>query len=123
MKRDPKRGAEVNFSQFPLHCQSLIPSAPRASEWSVYSFLGFFGKAVRTDATMSADRRLILCGVIDRKERWGLTWRGRLLLACLVLAFGIWLVLTIHPFLAPTQRVPARLLVIEGWTPPATLRE
>lgn len=68
-------------------------------------------------------RKIILGGIIDRKERWGLAWRGWLLLAIMSLAIGIFFVLGVHPFLAPTQRVPARLLVIEGWSPPITMKE
>ena len=68
-------------------------------------------------------RKIILGGIIDRKERWGLTWRGGFLLAGLVLFLGISMVQLIHPFLAPTVRVPARLLVIEGWSPPITMKQ
>jgi hypothetical protein len=57
-------------------------------------------------------------GVLVRKERWGLSWRGR----CLVLAFVLfvaWLVFfEIHPFLALTQRQNTNILVVEGWVRP-----
>lgn len=50
------------------------------------------------------------------------TWRGGLLLlvSCGLLA-GI-AIRTVHPFLAVTDRVPARVLVIEGWIPDRALR-
>ncbi len=57
-----------------------------------------------------------LWGVLVRKERWGLSWRGRAALALAVLLAGWGLALNIHPFLAVTHRVPARILVVEGWT-------
>lgn len=50
-----------------------------------------------------------LGGMLIRKERWGLSWRGRVLMA------GWGLVLGIHPFQAVTHRVPAHVLVVEGW--------
>lgn len=53
--------------------------------------------------------------LIVRKERWGLSWRGRITLALAVLLLGWYLVLSIHPFLAVTHRVPSRILVVEGW--------
>lgn len=83
----------------------------------------YHGEAARTEASPSVGKRLTLGGIIDHKERWGWTWRGRFLVAGLVLALGTFLVLGIYPFLAPTDRTPARLLVIEGWSPPATMKE
>jgi uncharacterized SAM-binding protein YcdF (DUF218 family) len=53
--------------------------------------------------------------LIVRKMRWRLSWRGWITLALAVLLMGWWLVLSIHPFLAVTRRVPARILVVEGW--------
>lgn len=56
--------------------------------------------------------------MLVRKERWGLSWRGR----CLVLAFILlvaWLVwFEIHPFLAVTHRENTKILVVEGWVEP-----
>lgn len=69
------------------------------------------------------ERRRVFGGIIDRKERWGLTWRGWFLAAGLVLALVIIVVFTAYPFLAPTERVPAQVLVIEGWSPPSTLEQ
>ncbi len=53
--------------------------------------------------------------LIVRKLRWGLSWRGRIMVALVILLMGWWLILSIHPFLAVTHRVPARILVVEGW--------
>jgi uncharacterized SAM-binding protein YcdF (DUF218 family) len=57
-----------------------------------------------------------LWGILIRKELWGLSWRGRLLITLIVLIAGWGLTLKIQPFLAVTHRVPAKILVVEGWT-------
>jgi uncharacterized SAM-binding protein YcdF (DUF218 family) len=54
-------------------------------------------------------------GVFDRKERWSLSWRGRLILASAVLLLGALCVKGVYPFLAITHRVNANILVVEGW--------
>ena len=65
----------------------------------------------------ATDSKKILGGLFTRRERWGLSWRGWLavLLAGAVVG-GAW-VLTVHSFLAPTRRVDAKILVVEGWVP------
>jgi DUF218 domain len=50
-----------------------------------------------------------------RKERLGLSWRGRLWLAAIVLLGGIFFLRGVHPFLAVTHREQAKVLVVEGW--------
>jgi uncharacterized SAM-binding protein YcdF (DUF218 family) len=53
--------------------------------------------------------------MFTRRERWGLSLRGWLVLIfVLALAAGAW-VLNIQPFLAPTKRVDTNILVVEGW--------
>ena len=61
-------------------------------------------------------------GLWTRRERWGLTARGWLVLFLTGLAFFWWLAHAIHPFLAPTRRVETKFLVVEGWIPPYALR-
>ncbi|MGB8473098.1 MAG: ElyC/SanA/YdcF family protein, partial [Candidatus Acidiferrum sp.] len=54
-------------------------------------------------------------GILARKERWGLTARGWLVVfATVLLVFGA-LRSWIYPFLAVTDRVDANILVVEGW--------
>lgn len=54
-------------------------------------------------------------GLVTRKERWGLSWPGRLAVL-LALLLSLYLCLFhIYPFLAVTHRVNARVLVVEGW--------
>ena len=66
-------------------------------------------------------------GLLTRKERWGLSWRGWLAAALLVLLTGRLLFLNVYPFLAVTHRLDARILVVEGWVPdpviPAAIQE
>jgi uncharacterized SAM-binding protein YcdF (DUF218 family) len=62
---------------------------------------------------MPADRKLFGC--LARRERWGLSARGWLVIAGLVLLIAALWVLNIQPFLAQTRRVDTRVLVVEGW--------
>jgi uncharacterized SAM-binding protein YcdF (DUF218 family) len=53
-------------------------------------------------------------GLLKRKERWGLSWRGWLLIPSAGLAAAYFAFLNIHPFLAVTHRVNTNVLVVEG---------
>ena len=53
-------------------------------------------------------------GILIRKERWGLSWRGWLLVTSAGLAAAYFTFLNIHPFLAVTNRVNTNVLVVEG---------
>ena len=64
---------------------------------------------------MPAPRKFF--GLLARQERWGLTGRGWLLLFFFTIAVSVVGVQGIHSFLAPTQRVPTKFLVVEGWIP------
>ena len=54
-------------------------------------------------------------GLLKWKERWGLSWRGWLLLTLLGLASASLLFVNVHPFLVLTHRVNTNTLVVEGW--------
>jgi hypothetical protein len=56
-----------------------------------------------------------LCGILIRKERWGLSWRGRLIAVLLGSSIAVLLVLNAESFLAETHRVNSNILVVEGW--------
>jgi uncharacterized SAM-binding protein YcdF (DUF218 family) len=57
----------------------------------------------------------MLRGILVRKERWGLSWRGWLIVfAGVLLTFSLFL-FRIYPFLAVTHRVDTNVLVVEGW--------
>jgi len=62
---------------------------------------------------MSSESRL--AGIIVRKERWGLSWRGRAILLALMLLVLCTLLVRVYPFLARTHRVDAHVLIVEGW--------
>ena len=54
-------------------------------------------------------------GTFVRKKRWGLSWRGWLIVfAGVLLTFSLFL-FRIYPFLAVTHRVDTNVLVVEGW--------
>jgi DUF218 domain len=57
----------------------------------------------------------MLWGILVKKERWGLSWRGWLIVfAGVLLTFSLFL-FRIYPFLAVTHRVDTNVLVVEGW--------
>jgi uncharacterized SAM-binding protein YcdF (DUF218 family) len=54
-------------------------------------------------------------GLLTRKEQWGLSWRGWIVIALAVFCGSYWLFTSIYPFLATTHRVDTKVLVVEGW--------
>ncbi|HEY7322763.1 MAG TPA: ElyC/SanA/YdcF family protein [Candidatus Binatia bacterium] len=54
-------------------------------------------------------------GLFDRKERWSLSWRGRLIVAFALVLLSVLVLKGVYPFLAITHRVNADTLVVEGW--------
>lgn len=67
-------------------------------------------------------RGVKLFGVLVRKERWGLSWRGWLIvLTGIVMTFYLFL-FRVYPFLAVTQRVNTNVLVVEGWVQEYAIR-
>ena len=71
--------------------------------------------ATVTSQLAPAAPRRTLWGLCNRKERWGLSWRGRLILASALLVVGALIFKGVYPFLATTHRVNANILVVEGW--------
>jgi uncharacterized SAM-binding protein YcdF (DUF218 family) len=69
-----------------------------------------------------AKKSRIFGGLITRRERWGLSWRGWLLVVSTGLAVAYFAFLNIYPFLATTQRVDTNVLVVEGWVPKYAIR-
>jgi uncharacterized SAM-binding protein YcdF (DUF218 family) len=59
--------------------------------------------------------RRAMWGLLDRRERWSLSWRGRLILAFAVGLISVLVFTSVYPFLAITHRVNANILVVEGW--------
>jgi len=74
-------------------------------------------------ARSSAQRSQARWAIFVRKERWGLSWRGWLLLVSAGLVVACLVFLNIHPFLAVTNRVNTNVLVVEGWIPRYAIRD
>ena len=73
-------------------------------------------KAIPPTDTLQRDRPdKKIFGLCSRRERWGLTWRGVGFLLALAGVTAFVVVKNVQPFLAPTQREPAKILVVEGW--------
>jgi len=67
-------------------------------------------------------RGVKLFGILVRKERWGLSWRGWLIiLTGIVVTFYLFL-FRVYPFLAVTHRVNTNVLVVEGWVQEYAIR-
>jgi len=59
--------------------------------------------------------RVKLFGVFVRKERWGISWQGWLIVLTGIVATLCLFLFRIYPFLAVTHRVNTNVLVVEGW--------
>lgn len=79
---------------------------------SPYNIHTQMGSAPQPSPAPSAQR---LFGVFTRRERWGLSWRGRLIVTLLILLCGWSFLSGIYPFLAITRGVDTDELVVEGW--------
>ena len=53
--------------------------------------------------------------LVTKRECWKLSWCGRLLLALLFVAGSWFVAVSIYPFLAVMDKIPARVLVVDGW--------
>jgi hypothetical protein len=65
----------------------------------------------------------IFAALIVRRERWVLTWKGRLLVLAVVAALTVILGRGTGAFLAITSPVGGQFLVVEGWMPTYAYRE
>ena len=70
----------------------------------------------RSIAHVAIPRRT-LGGLLLRKECWVLSWWAKIILLVAMLASGATLIHGLYPFLAVTQPIAAKLLVVEGWMP------
>jgi len=59
--------------------------------------------------------RRALFGLLTCRERWALSWRGRLILASALLLLFALCIKRVYPYLAITDPVNANILVVEGW--------
>ena len=60
--------------------------------------------------------------LFKRKERWGLSWLGWLVLVAVLLSVSYAGVVGVYPFLAVTNRTDANILAIEGWVYPFAIQ-
>ena len=60
---------------------------------------------------------MVFGGLIKRKECWILTLRGWIALFISTAGIFVFVVISIHPFLAVNQPVSGEILVVEGWLP------
>jgi len=61
------------------------------------------------------NKKSLLFGLLNKKERLGLSWKGRLIGILISICLFIFSLKTIYPFLAPTNRLDSKILVVEGW--------
>ncbi len=61
--------------------------------------------------------------LFQKKEKWTLTWRGRVLQLAVVTLLVILYVKGIVPFLSPTAPAESSILVVEGYVPDYALEE
>jgi DUF218 domain len=66
-------------------------------------------------ASAQPDKCRALAGLLVRKQRWGLSWSGRLLVLFVVSASMLSVFFNLYSILAVTHRVDANILVVEGW--------
>lgn len=78
------------------------------------------GRARATAALTDPPRHFF--GIFVRQERWGLSWRGRLLVVVLLAGLLFGLSRGLYSFLAVTDRKASNYLVAEGWLQADALR-
>ena len=54
-------------------------------------------------------------GLLTRKERWGISWQGWVIVLAGLVTSSFVFLLRIYPFLAVTDRVDTKVFVVEGW--------
>ena len=66
-------------------------------------------------STLAQALRYLVAKLVTRRERWGLSLPGWLLLLACASGASALLLYTIYPFLAVTEPVAGEILVVEGW--------
>ncbi len=61
------------------------------------------------------NQKTLFFGLINKKERLGLSWKGWISGLLISIGFFVFLLNNIYPFLAPTNRIESKILVVEGW--------
>jgi uncharacterized SAM-binding protein YcdF (DUF218 family) len=84
------------------------------SDLASNGFSAIIGKSISSVGHLS-ERRLALFGLLVRKQRWSLSWRGAIVILIVAVSLAVSTFLGLYPFLAITQRVDTKILVVEGW--------
>ena len=61
------------------------------------------------------NKKTFFFGIINKKERWGLSWKGYFFVFLTTACFFIFVLKNAYNFLAPTERVKSKVLVVEGF--------
>ncbi|MGB7445181.1 MAG: ElyC/SanA/YdcF family protein [Coleofasciculaceae cyanobacterium] len=61
--------------------------------------------------------------LVNRQEQWVLTFQGWLVTIVFVIACGLFVLTSIHQFLAPNSPLEADVLVVEGWMPDHAIKQ
>lgn len=64
---------------------------------------------------MKKNKKSIFFALINKKDRWGLSWKGWTFGVLILIFFFIFFLKNIYSFLAPTNRTESKILVVEGW--------
>lgn len=62
-------------------------------------------------------------GLLSRKERWGLSFRGWFAIVIAGVLFSTSVLLGVHPFLAAENPIKSEVLAVEGWIPEDAVRK
>ncbi len=80
-------------------------------------------KKAENSGDAAATTRRAVWGLLERKPRWSLSWRGWLVVLFFASCIGTVAFFTVQPFLAITRREKTDILVVEGWILPCTMEE
>lgn len=65
----------------------------------------------------------IFFGLLKKRECWGLSWKGWLLGIFSAICCFTFLLKNTYSFLAPTERLDSKILVVEGWLSDDSLKQ
>lgn len=61
------------------------------------------------------NQKTLLLGLVNKKERLGLSWKGWISGVLISISFFVFFLKNSYPFLAPINRIESKILVVEGW--------
>lgn len=72
---------------------------------------------------MKKNKKSIFFALINKKDRWGLSWKGWTFGVLTTIFFFIFILKNIYSFLAPTNRTESKILVVEGWLSDESMKQ